>query len=106
MTWKFGQFLGPPSCWQAWANDPCKVLKIGGQHRVVIPFYEIKNFGVATELGAWYLCDISFAQLVYCRLHVNIDLRLAADREPGFHRRLDSPKEIPGPRRCVESLSG
>ena len=52
MTWKFGQFLDPPSCWQAQANDPCEVLKIGSQHRVVIPFYEIKNFGVATELGA------------------------------------------------------
>ena len=52
MTWKFGQFLDPPSCWQARANDPHEVLKIGSQHRVVIPFYEIKNFGVVTELGA------------------------------------------------------
>jgi hypothetical protein len=49
---KFGQFLDPPSYQQARANDPRKVLKIGGQHRVVIPFYEIKIFGVVTELGA------------------------------------------------------
>ena len=52
MTWKLGDFIDPPSKQQVQANDPHEGLKYWSQYRVVISFYVIKNFGLATELEA------------------------------------------------------
>ena len=53
MTWKLDDFIEPPFQQQAQANDPHEGLKYCSQYRVLISFYVIKKFGLATELEAW-----------------------------------------------------
>ena len=52
MTWKLGDFVDPSSQQQVQANDPHEGLKYCSQYKVVILFYVIKKFGLATELEA------------------------------------------------------
>ena len=50
VTWKLDDFIDPLSQQQAQANDPHKELKYCSKYKVLISFYVIKKFRLATEL--------------------------------------------------------
>ena len=57
--------LNSLSRWHAYANNPGKKLKMGNVLWLIIPFYKLEKFSMATELCGKQSCDILFWELVY-----------------------------------------